>query len=780
LIDERRAKLLALAILALLPTLFFADVLLGWNSLYTGDIQDYHVPAARVLREIVRAGEFPYWNPFYAAGQPLAANPAYRIFYPPVWLVLLPDVHLGVQYLIVAHVYLALFAMYALLRSLEIRRGVAVIGALSFGLGGIVLSTTTLFPFLFSLSWMPLTCLYGRRFLKGRGIRSALLASAFLGVQLLIGEPTIVIQTGLLLALYAIHRALSAPAPARAAMRGLALVALLSAGAVLLAAVQIVPALDHVRDSVRGRGLDYSIVASWSMAPARALELFFPNAFGHPRLDGPFLYWGSRLYPTEFRPFFASMYSGLLVAILLVAGLVSRVRGSRLMLAVAVVSFVLAIGRHTPLFRVLYELGLANWFRYPEKFAFMLVFAAIVFSARVLQEIAGGHDSARRTALVTTAIVCSLALLCFLVTSTPAYPRVFRALWHPAQVFPVDEMMAASRTDWLMVFLRAALLALLLRNFGRVRGSGWIALAAVFVCLDLAITVPDLTARVTSDFFRETPKAAAMLPQNHDEYRIFNGAYWSRRSREGAVYTRPDEFLFWTTRNSLLPEIPATYGLRMAIENDYDLTHLLPTTDFVRSMDELARARRDWTEIAASMSNIWFVGNYRDPREAVALSNGDPREIQPVRFVERDHSPRYYFATRIVTMRDRHDFVRDLTGAASARGVAYVTTPAFVPAAGIVRSWKETPNSAVLDVEAAGRAFLVMSVTSHKYWTIRIDGTAANAIVTNVGYQGVEVPRGRHVVTMTYRNPLIPVGGAITAATLLSFILIARRGSVFR
>jgi hypothetical protein len=334
--------------------------------------------------------------------------------------------------------------------------------------------------------------------------------------------------------------------------------------------------------------------------------------------------------------------------------------------------------------------------------------------------------------------------------------------------------------DWLFIFLRAALLALLLRNFERVRGSAWIGLAALFVCLDLAMTVPDLTARVTSDFFRETPKAAAMLPQNHDEYRIFNGAYWSRRSREGAVYTRPDEFLFWTTRNSLLPDIPATFGLRMAIENDYDLTHLLPTADFVRSIDELARTRRDWTEIAASMSNIWFVGSYRDPREAVALSNGDPREIQPVRFVERDHSPRYYFATRMVQMRDRHDFVRDLAGAASARGVAYVTTPAFVPAAGVVRRWKETPNSAVLDVEAAGRAFLVMSVTPHKYWTIRIDGTAANAVVTNVGYQGVEVPPGHHSVTMIYRNPLIPIGGAITVGTLLSFILIARRGSVFR
>ena len=45
-------------------------------------------------------------------------------------------------------------------------------------------------------------------------------------------------------------------------------------------------------------------------------------------------------------------------------------------------------------------------------------------------------------------------------------------------------------------------------------------------------------------------------------------------------------------------------------------------------------------------------------------------------------------------------------------------------------------------------------------------------MVTNIGYQGVEVPAGRHIVEMRYRNPLISAGAAISAATLLALAIV--------
>ena len=161
----RRADACALLVLALLATAFFADVLVGVNGLYLRDLTRYFYPIKQSLRQIVQHGEFPYWNPSFSAGQPLAANPQQEVFYPPTWLILLPSYDLGFRSLLLLHVYIGLFAMYALLRSMDLRPFAATVGALGWGLGGIYLSYLNLLPILFCAAWLPVTCLFARRFL---------------------------------------------------------------------------------------------------------------------------------------------------------------------------------------------------------------------------------------------------------------------------------------------------------------------------------------------------------------------------------------------------------------------------------------------------------------------------------------------------------------------------------------------------------------------------------------------------------------------------------------
>jgi hypothetical protein len=61
---------------------------------------------------------------------------------------------------------------------------------------------------------------------------------------------------------------------------------------------------------------------------------------------------------------------------------------------------------------------------------------------------------------------------------------------------------------------------------------------------------------------------------------------------------------------------------------------------------------------------------------------------------------------------------------------------------------------------------------------VTIDGKPARSIVTNIGYQGVVVPPGRHRVEMRYRNELIVAGMWISAAAtvlLLAALLLSRK-----
>ena len=71
-----------------------------------------------------------------------------------------------------------------------------------------------------------------------------------------------------------------------------------------------------------------------------------------------------------------------------------------------------------------------------------------------------------------------------------------------------------------------------------------------------------------------------------------------------------------------------------------------------------------------------------------------------------------------------------------------------------------------------------MSVTPHKYWTIRVDGTRVPAVITNIAYQGIVLAPGRHRVVMEYRNELARIGmliSLITVAVLVGILIVYRK-----
>jgi hypothetical protein len=768
----RRSDWIALGVLAGIITLLFVDVLLGMHALYVRDVVYYYFPAKRVLRDIVLGGEFPYWNPYFGAGQPLAANPEHEVFYPLTWLILLPNFRIGFHLLALLHLYIAAGAMYALLRSMRVRAEGAFFGALSFAIGGLTLSYLNLLACLFAVAWMPLICLFTRRFLLGRAWRDFAAAALFFGLQLLAGEPSTILQTGLLLGFYALHRCVR-----DRSARPLIAVALISAAAFGVGAVQIIPSLDHAGDSVRARGFPYEVASEWSMPPLRLGQLFDPNFFGHVDLAGRPLYWGATFYPTRNAPFLYSIYPGLLASVLALAGFFARVRGWALTLAVGAVSCAMALGGFTPLWRVLYDFGLVGWLRYPEKFVLMGVFALTIFGARALDALLAGDARLQRSARIAAVVILGVALAGAIVSRTTIYPSLFASRWHPSPA-RASAMLAAAATGWLAMTARASLVFVLIRNAARQKV--WLAVAAAFVVIDLGAVIIEAVPRMPAGYYDEPPLVARLLPSNRAGWRLFHHADWHKKKPAVRAYfvAHPDRY--WVYRNAMVPMLPAQYGIRMALDTDYDLTALTPTADFVQSVADLSFVRPDWMDVAASMSNISFRAVFRDPAQAIAEARGDRRALQPVAILPMGNNPRFSFADRVEPVADRADFVRKVASMRFGKGTAFVSASAaaagFVSAAGRVTGVRESANRARIDVETAGRAFLVISITPHKYWRITVDGREAEAVVTNVGYQGVVVPeRGKHVVEMRYRNPLIAAGGAISAASLLALAFVRMR-----
>ena len=743
---RRRADFAAVAILLLLPTIYFFDVVSGRNAFYFADLVRFHHPGKKVLRDIVLSGEFPYWNPTISAGQPLAANPQNEVFYPLNWLIFLPNFDTGFQLLILIHIALALVAMFALLRSMNLDRPAAMLGAFSYGLGGVILSFHHMLPHLFCAAWLPLTLLFARRALQHRRPSDFALASLLLGIEFLIGEPAMLLETALLVGAYALVRGIRE----RRVVASLFLAAAIGITGLFAGAAQTLPSIDHTRDSVRGRGIAWSVASYWSLPPQRIGELLYPNLFGHMSRGDRMLFWGTSLYPHEVSPYLYNLYSGLFIAVLAIAGFATRSRGWKLAAVLIAASILLALGAHTPLLRILYDAGF-QFIRYFEKFIFFGIVAIIIFAAAVFQRLLDGDRRVRVAAMITAAIVTAFALL----GPTPANA----------------ELHAIARADWSFAVLRGVVLILLLGAFPRVRRPLWLALAALFVVADLTPLIRELTPRTDRSLYNYTPIAAQKLAQVRGPFRIFPEADWYNHTPLARSYVQLFGLRLEPVRNAMLPPIPSEFGLQTAMESDFDFTSLNTTDDFIAAMTKIGyRSASGWPQPMAAMSNAWLRTEYRPLEDARARAGGDVRQLQPVAYLPLQPHPRYYFASDVISIRDRDDFVRLLTTQRFDNDVAFASVAPFTPARGIVRHVEESANRIRIEADSEGRAFLVISVTPHKYWHVHIDNRDAQPVVTNLGYQGLELSRGHHVIEMAYRNPLIPIGVAISIVTILALL----------
>ena len=292
--------------------------------------------------------------------------------------------------------------------------------------------------------------------------------------------------------------------------------------------------------------------------------------------------------------------------------------------------------------------------------------------------------------------------------------------------------------------LRAAMVVALLALIRR-RPVAVVVIALTIA--DLWLATRGLVPRMPRAYF-DAPPVVAQLPPK--PARVFPEAYWQAFDQDPNAMTwianRSGDSYWWLFRNALGDHLPARFGYELAMEDDVDRTALKTTDALLEEMKAL-RARH---VIAAEQPFLKIAGVTARIRYTAAR----PAEVVP------ENYPRYAFADRV--LRDAPiDVHRGMETIASA------DIEPFVPAHGEVREVRETANSARIAVRSAGRAFLVMSVTGHRYWSATLDGKPAPLILTNVVYQGIVIPAGDHVIETRYRNPMIAVGAVITILMLI-------------
>jgi hypothetical protein len=763
-----RRDLYCVAILLALPTVIFSDVIFGGASLAYRDLAQYHFPLTRIVRDAMLSGEFPQWNRFLAAGQPLAANPAYLLFYPGQWPILIGSHRVGFMLHIVLHLYVAAIGMFLLLRGMHLSRAAATFCAMSYSCGGLFLGAMSLLPIPFVWALAPLVGWRILRYVEEPTSKRFALAALSAGVQLLVLEPMSLAQVWFLYGAGVVLLAVKTNLPRKRVAMMFGAVAIT---AFLTAAVQAIPAVDHVRDSARARGFSFATVGDFSMPPIRPLEVMMPAVY-HTALRGRPGAWARGTFELNgVRPYYDSIYPGAAVAALALGGLLTRAPGALTTALVVLASFILALGKTTPLLRVLYDAGVARVLRYPEKFVFMGVATLIVFAAVILDRLLKGDERARRAALSGAAVLAAIRAVPVIWSLLPDYAGSFTRYWRlrPEQA----SLAAAAQSAWMTALIISVLLLLTLVVRRRLRQPIFLALFFLIVAVDVTTHAYGIVPRVPSLFYSPPPVAAAIASDGRDAA-VFHRGRWTPENADRLRYKARSAS--WLARNALEPFTPASWALRSVLELDYDETFLLSTHDALDAMMSLGNSGfARWWEPFAILSSAGYIVDYRSFDAATSEAAGNLIAERAADVLRVPAQPRYFIARRTVRAVSTEQTLAYLR--ANPRPYLTAITPFASPPSqdGRVTRFAEGPNESTIDVEATGPSLLVMTVTRHKYWRAWIDGKAAQLLPVNIAYQGVLVPGGRHRVTMRYSNPVVMWSGLVSLITLLTLTTILIR-----
>ena len=286
----------------------FADPLLLPKTFASRDMAPFFLPIEKAVHESWRHGAVPLLLPEVSFGRPLAANPNTGAFYPlRIAMAALPF-RFAFKLFPVIHLWIAGVGAFLLAGSFGLSPAACALAGSVFALCGPAVSEVLYPNILPGLALFPWIVWAGGRIARRRTLRNMAIFGAIWGADLLVGD---VFTAGL--ALFGAGLLVAQESEARERPSRLGALLLASGAGLLIAGVQIVPALLFVPHTVRALGrFPVRAAMTWSVSPWRLLEMLVPFPFGNaassPRV------WGDSLWSNKTAGFFQTLFPGVFAA----------------------------------------------------------------------------------------------------------------------------------------------------------------------------------------------------------------------------------------------------------------------------------------------------------------------------------------------------------------------------------------------------------------------------------------------------------------------------------
>ncbi len=696
----------------------------------------------------LRHGHIAQWNRHVFGGAPFFGGWQAGLFYPPNWIYLVLPLNTALNLDIVISTYLAGLFGSILARKYAFHPLACLMA------GTIVMFGGAYFPHIWAghlatlaaMAWVPLILLAVDDILDRPTVRDVLMGAFALAMQIFAGHPQTTFFTAVVLAVYALVRLV------KAERRGLVVGALVALGVVagLLTAVQLFTGIQVNSEGTRSDHVSMSFAALFSFPPEGLITLVVPHVFG----DMVHLnYWG-RWYLWE-----ACLFVGVAAVPLIVIGFASgSTERRRLWASMAVIFFVVALGKYTPLFSLLYHYapGLSK-FRSYAKFDYEVSIFLALLAAAGLDAFLRGKADLKGAGAIALVLCCALFALGFAVRGD-AGVRI--AQWIGNQG---DSYFDPSRID-IVEFVRGA------REFASIKllAAGLVALlVTVFLFLGLSwrraaylvafVSVVELScfARSMITTFDPTvcrpPYLTQFFTAHPGDYRILQNAFDANTAMSyGAneiwgydpmVLRRYSELLNYAEKGN--PDDPTMF---------LTLNEISPTLRVLGCK--------------------YVFGKGGEGVIAQEIVNAQPH----ARVIHR---------YRVLPSRDDAFQLINYPGFDSLSEAVLDSSPGFAPTGApggaATAVWRGTDQIEV-DADTDSSGLIVLTDTYSRFWQLAaLPGSSQPkyvAMPANYTEIGIPIQPGKHKILLTYRPPMFLVGSWVSGLAwigLAGMLLTVRR-----
>lgn len=722
-------------------------------------------------------GNLPLWNPLNGMGAPLLANYQSALFYPPSWLTLvlflLGDVPLlawGQALLIVFHLIWAGIGTALLAKRLNIQVLGQTISGLAFGLSGYLVARAGFLSITLSAAWLPWIMLAVltqiQRDAEHNQERKPFFMTFPFGLilaitmQLLAGHAqtswyTLVLGGAWTVFLgfrYTIQETGWGKWTKVFRVAGKYLLACIVAG--MLASIQLIPTAEYLLQSQRENGLDPGFAMTYSFSPWRLITLLAPDFFGNPRAGN---FWGYANYWED------AVYIGLLTVYLAGWAFFSTRRSkkptinaqtfepSRLptiifLVAITVVSFILALGKNTPIFPWLYKnIPTFDMFLAPTRYTLWATFSLALLAGY-------GADAWRRPT--------GWGLYFTRLAVAGSFAIIFGALLTP--YFATQARQTSITASVLTGFFAAGILILTLRAPETEAGTArpaWIWAVIFLLSLDLMIAYFNINPPGSIQLYNPKNPAADELKvqlgghrlyiSETDEYplkfeRFFRFDTYSPEETWNNLRSvfLPNTNIFdeFPSVNNFDPLIPTRYARWMKMVNEAESTartNLLSLMD-VGLVEQVAPDKPYVVEFAKNPHPERFRW------VPCAVQSKDPEEAWEL--VQEAASQDQYFQHYVILENQPSESNINCTDSGNQADITMLS---------------ENPNSISLKINAPQEGWLVVSDVWYPGWNARVDGVPHPILRANYLFRAVHIPAGEHLITFGY-TPASFILGTLT------------------